>query len=71
MFADKDIAGVAAAMQPRVDRWFIAALPGARGAGADVVRDALVAAGVDASAVRTFAGRRRRVRGGAGSRGRG
>ena len=33
MFADKDIAGVAAAMNPRVDRWFVAPLPGPRGRG--------------------------------------
>jgi dihydrofolate synthase/folylpolyglutamate synthase len=54
MFADKDISGVAALMNPRIDGWFIAPLPGPRGAGADVIRDALVAAGVDASALRTF-----------------
>lgn len=55
MYADKDIAGVAAAVHPRVDRWFVAPLPGARGAGADVVQGALAASGVEASAVRTFA----------------
>jgi dihydrofolate synthase/folylpolyglutamate synthase len=54
MFADKDIAGVAAAMLRRVDRWHIAPLPGPRGASADVMRDALIAAGVEASAVRIF-----------------
>ena len=54
MFADKDMAGVAAAMQRRVDRWHIAPLPGPRGASADAMRDALLAAGVAASAVRIF-----------------
>ncbi len=54
MFADKDISGVAALMNSRVDGWFIAPLPGPRGAGTDVIRDALVAAGVDASALRNF-----------------
>jgi dihydrofolate synthase/folylpolyglutamate synthase len=55
MYADKDIAGVAAAMNSRVDRWHIAPLPGPRGAGADMVRDRLVAAGVAAPAVQVFA----------------
>jgi dihydrofolate synthase / folylpolyglutamate synthase len=54
MFADKDLGGVVAAMRSRVDRWFIAALPGPRGARAESVRDQLVAAGVDAAAVRVF-----------------
>ena len=54
MFADKDIVGVATAMQRRVDRWHIAPLPGPRGASADAMRDALLAAGVAASAVRIF-----------------
>jgi dihydrofolate synthase / folylpolyglutamate synthase len=54
MFADKDMAGVAAAMTSRVDRWFIASLPGPRGASAEATRDTLVAAGVDASALRVF-----------------
>jgi dihydrofolate synthase / folylpolyglutamate synthase len=55
MFADKDIAGVAAAVNSRIDRWFIAPLPGPRGAPADVMRDVLVAAGVERSALRIFA----------------
>jgi dihydrofolate synthase/folylpolyglutamate synthase len=54
MFADKDMAGVAAAMLRRVDRWHIAPLPGPRGAPADAMRDALIAAGVTANAVRIF-----------------
>jgi len=54
MFADKDRAGVAAAMHRCVDRWHIAPLPGPRGASADAKRDALVAAGVEADAIRSF-----------------
>jgi dihydrofolate synthase / folylpolyglutamate synthase len=54
MYADKDIAGVAAAMNGRVDRWFVAPLPGPRGASVDTMRGALVAAGAAADAVREF-----------------
>jgi dihydrofolate synthase / folylpolyglutamate synthase len=54
MLSDKDIAGVVAAVQPRVDRWFVAPLPGPRGSSAEHLRDALRAAGVEAAAVRTF-----------------
>ena len=54
MFADKDIAGVVAAMHPRVDRWFVASLPGPRGAVAAALRELLLGSGVDASAVRVF-----------------
>jgi dihydrofolate synthase/folylpolyglutamate synthase len=39
MFADKDIAGGVAAMNPRIDRWFVASLPGPRGAAADALRE--------------------------------
>lgn len=55
MLADKDIAGVIAAMRPRVDRWLVAPLPGPRGAGGERMRDALLAAGVSAAAVRVCA----------------
>ncbi len=54
MYADKDIAGVAGAMISRIDRWFVASLPGPRGAGAGVVRDQLIAAGAEVSAVEDF-----------------
>jgi dihydrofolate synthase / folylpolyglutamate synthase len=54
MYADKDIAGVAAAVNRRVDRWFVAPLPGPRGARAEEIGEALVAAGVDANALRIF-----------------
>jgi dihydrofolate synthase/folylpolyglutamate synthase len=55
MLADKDIAGVIAAVQARIDRWFIAALPGPRGASAERLRDMLAAAGVAAADARLFA----------------
>ena len=54
MFADKDMAGVAAAMRSRVDRWFVASLPGPRAASVAAIRDALVAAGVEAGALEDF-----------------
>jgi dihydrofolate synthase/folylpolyglutamate synthase len=54
MLADKDIAGVVAAMRARVDTWHVATLPGPRGASAEALRDALVGAGVAASDVRMF-----------------
>ena len=54
MFADKDAAGVVAALRPRIDRWFVAGLPGPRGGEPSRLRDTLLAAGVAADAVRTF-----------------
>ena len=54
ILADKDIAGVVAAMRSRVDRWFVATLPGPRGASAAAVRIALERAGIAAGAIRTF-----------------
>ncbi len=54
MLADKDVAGVVAAMRARVDVWHVATLPGARGAAASALRDALVRGGVAESAIRTF-----------------
>jgi dihydrofolate synthase/folylpolyglutamate synthase len=54
ILADKDIAGVVAAMRSRVDRWFVATLPGPRGATAAAVRLALERAGIAGSAIRTF-----------------
>ncbi len=61
----RTFAGVVAAVQPRVDRWFVAPLPGPRGSSAEHLRDALRAAGVEAAAVRTFDTVARRVRRGA------
>jgi dihydrofolate synthase/folylpolyglutamate synthase len=48
MLADKDIAGVVAALAPAVAHWFIAGLDVARGAGVDDMERALSAAGADA-----------------------
>ena len=50
MLKDKDIAGVARALDGQVDHWLVAGLPGERGAGAQQVRGALAAAGLTAPA---------------------
>jgi dihydrofolate synthase/folylpolyglutamate synthase len=55
MLADKDAEGVIAALRSRIDRWFIAGLPGPRGDDGKRLRDALGAAGVAGDAIRTFA----------------
>ena len=39
--ADKDAAGVAAALQARIDRWHLAGLEGTRGQGAEQLREKL------------------------------
>jgi dihydrofolate synthase/folylpolyglutamate synthase len=54
MLADKDIDGVVAALRPRIDQWYIAPLPGPRGAAAARIAAALRNAGVDASAIHEF-----------------
>jgi len=54
ILADKDLAGVIDAMRERIDRWFVATLPGPRGASAAQVVTALVKAGVAREAARTF-----------------
>jgi dihydrofolate synthase/folylpolyglutamate synthase len=54
MLADKDIGGVIAAIRPRIDRWFVATLPGPRGASAADVGARLARAGVAPGAIRTF-----------------
>ncbi len=46
MLADKDVAGVVAAIKARVDRWYVATLPGPRGASAAAVAAMLERAGV-------------------------
>ncbi|MFO1398062.1 MAG: bifunctional tetrahydrofolate synthase/dihydrofolate synthase [Burkholderiales bacterium] len=69
MLSDKDIAGVVAAVSPRIDRWHVAPLPGPRGTTAARLRDTLLAAGVLSAAIRTFddvAGAFRAAREGAG-----
>ena len=54
MLADKDVRGVIAAVKARIDRWFVATLPGPRGATADVIRTELAHAGIAAGAIRAF-----------------
>ena len=54
MLADKDIDGVVAAVAPRVDTWFVAPLPGPRGASAARITQALQDAGVSAQSIRAF-----------------
>jgi dihydrofolate synthase/folylpolyglutamate synthase len=55
MLADKDIDGVVATMRARIDQWYIAPLPGPRGATAARIAAALRQAGVDASSIHEFA----------------
>jgi dihydrofolate synthase/folylpolyglutamate synthase len=45
---------VIVAVAPRVDRWHVATLPGARGATGEALASRLRAAGVDAAAIRVF-----------------
>jgi dihydrofolate synthase/folylpolyglutamate synthase len=54
MLADKDIDAVVRALVPRIDRWYVATLPGPRGAAASRLVAALSGAGVDVSAIRAF-----------------
>jgi dihydrofolate synthase/folylpolyglutamate synthase len=54
MLGDKDIDGVVTALRPRIDQWYIAPLPGPRGADAARIAAALRNAGVDASAIHEF-----------------
>ena len=52
MLADKDVRGVIDAVKARIDAWFVASLPGPRGAAADAIRAELTRAGIAPSAVR-------------------
>ncbi len=54
MLVDKDIAGVIQEIKSRVDDWYVATLPSARGAAAVALRAQLQAAGVPGSAIRSF-----------------
>jgi dihydrofolate synthase/folylpolyglutamate synthase len=54
MLGDKDIDAVVRALAPRVDCWYIAPLPGPRGALAAQLATALTRAGVDAGAILAF-----------------
>lgn len=51
MLRDKDIAGVIGAMRGRIDRWYVAPLPGPRGASADALRQSLLQAGIADEAI--------------------
>jgi dihydrofolate synthase/folylpolyglutamate synthase len=51
IFADKDIDGVIAAMRGEATRWFVATLPGPRGAAAADLAERLVVAGVAREAI--------------------
>jgi len=55
MLADKDVHGVVEALRPRIDGWYVAGLPGARGGDPARMRDAVIAAGVAADSVHAFA----------------
>jgi dihydrofolate synthase / folylpolyglutamate synthase len=54
MLADKDVRGVIDAVKARIDRWFVATLPGPRGASAEAIRTELLQAGIAPPAVRMF-----------------
>jgi dihydrofolate synthase/folylpolyglutamate synthase len=54
MLADKDIEAVARALAPRVDAWYVAPLPGPRGASVARVEASLRAAGVGKEAIHRF-----------------
>ncbi len=54
MLKDKDITAVVAAVKHRVDFWYIAPLPGARGIDADTLSAALKNAGVKDATIKRF-----------------
>jgi len=54
MYADKDIGSVIDAVKPRIDHWYVAGLPGARGAPALMIVEKLRAAGVAQTAIHAF-----------------
>jgi dihydrofolate synthase/folylpolyglutamate synthase len=54
MLADKDIAGVVAAIAPRIDSWYVATLPGPRGAGAATLQAVLARAGIAPAAIHAY-----------------
>lgn len=55
MLGDKDIAGVASELKGRITRWLIAPSSGLRGAPVELIRKALVAAGVAETAIAEYA----------------
>jgi len=54
MYADKDIRSVIEAMKGRVDHWYVAGLPGARGAPSLMIVEKLRAAGIAQAAIHAF-----------------
>jgi dihydrofolate synthase/folylpolyglutamate synthase len=54
MYADKDVASVIDAVRPRIDHWYVAGLPGVRGAPALVIVEKLRAAGIAQTAIHAF-----------------
>jgi dihydrofolate synthase/folylpolyglutamate synthase len=52
---DKDVAGVLAAVRERIDDWYVATLPGPRGATAEGLAQELRGMGVPAEAITPFA----------------
>ncbi|NDP42052.1 MAG: bifunctional tetrahydrofolate synthase/dihydrofolate synthase [Aromatoleum sp.] len=54
ILADKDIAGIVGAVRSRIDRWFVATLPGPRGAAAATLAARLERAGIAPVSVRAF-----------------
>jgi dihydrofolate synthase / folylpolyglutamate synthase len=54
MYADKDIQGVINPVKSRIDHWYVAGLPGVRGAPALMIIEKLRAAGVAQTAIHAF-----------------
>jgi dihydrofolate synthase / folylpolyglutamate synthase len=55
MLKDKDIAAVVSAVKQRIDHWYIAPLPSARGVAIEALEAALLVAGVKERAITRFA----------------
>ena len=55
MLADKDINAVVTALAPRIDAWYVAPLPGPRGASSARIEAALTDGGVAERSIRAFA----------------
>jgi len=55
MLADKDIDAVVTALAPRIDAWYVAPLPGPRGASSARIEAALTDGGVAERSIRAFA----------------
>ena len=55
MLADKDIDAVVSALAPRIDAWYVAPLPGPRGASSARIEAALTHRGVAERSIRAFA----------------